>query len=77
MINPRQVKAEMIDQAIRQIPGLIDLNCAEDREKLEALRREATAAGDEAQVAICDHALAGDEAAIHECARVLRDAQAH
>ena len=45
-------------------------------EQIEALRSEAGAAGDREQVQVCDRALAGDEVAIAECARVIRAAQA-
>lgn len=44
--------------------------------QIEALSTEAAAHGDLAQVAICDRALAGDESAMAECERVIRDAQA-
>lgn len=43
---------------------------------IRALRTEAAAAGDEAQVAICARALAGDADAIAECVRVRDDARA-
>lgn len=43
---------------------------------LESLRDEAAAAGDLAQVAICERALAGDAAAVLECVRVISSAQA-
>lgn len=42
-----------------------------DMTQIEALRTEAGQAGDLAQVALCDAALAGDEAALAECERVL------
>lgn len=45
-------------------------------EQIEALRDEAGAAGDDAQIAICDSALSGDRAARAECVCVLADAQA-
>lgn len=45
-------------------------------EQIEALRAEAGAAGDLAQVAICDRAIDGDMQARAECARVIADAQA-
>ena len=45
-------------------------------EQIEALRAEAGAAGDTAQVAICDRALDGDAVARAECARVIADAAA-
>ena len=44
--------------------------------QITALRSEARMAGDSAQVAICDRALAGDDAARSECARVISDAAA-
>lgn len=43
---------------------------------LESLRDEAEAAGDQAQVAICERAIAGDAAAVLECVRVISHAQA-
>lgn len=45
-------------------------------EQIEALCSEAASAGDLEQVAICERALDGDEAARHECVRVIRDAEA-
>jgi hypothetical protein len=45
-------------------------------EHIEQLRTEAGAAGDLAQVAICDRALAGDAEAIDECQRVIDEARA-
>lgn len=45
-------------------------------DQIEALRAEAGEAGDMAQVAICERALAGDMAARVECAHVIADAQA-
>lgn len=44
--------------------------------QIRNLRTEAATAGDAEQVAICDRALDGDEAAIRECERVIRAAQA-
>lgn len=44
--------------------------------QIEALKTEAGEHGDTKQVAICDQALAGDEKAVVECARVITDAQA-
>ena len=44
--------------------------------QIRALRSEAGVAGDLAQVAICDRALAGDADARRECARVIADAAA-
>jgi hypothetical protein len=44
--------------------------------EIEALRYEAGCAGDTEQVAICDRALQGNDAARAECARVIADAQA-
>ncbi len=41
---------------------------------IQALRAEAAAAGDMAQVAICDLALDGDADAQRECLRVIADA---
>jgi len=46
------------------------------RAQIAALRSEAGVAGDLAQVAICDRALAGDAEARRECARVIADAAA-
>ena len=43
---------------------------------LWSLRDEAETAGDAAQVAICDRAMAGDRAATLECVRVISHAQA-
>lgn len=45
-------------------------------EQIATLRAEAGAAGDMAQVAICDRALRGSAAARAECARVIAEAQA-
>lgn len=45
-------------------------------EQIVILRAEAGAAGDTAQVAICDRALDGDVTARVECARVIADAEA-
>lgn len=44
------------------------------REKIEALRIEAGEAGDYAQVALCDAALAGDERARELCMYVISEA---
>jgi len=44
--------------------------------QLQTLHQEASDHGDLEQVAICDRAMAGDAAAIDECARVLADAMA-
>lgn len=44
--------------------------------QIEALRNNAAEAGDLDQVAVCDRALAGDDAAIAECVRVITDAEA-
>ena len=41
---------------------------------IATLRQEAAVAGDLAQVAICDRALAGSRRAQAECARAIRDA---
>lgn len=46
-------------------------------EQIEALRSEAGVAGDLAQVAVCDRALDGDEAARRECQRVIDEARAN
>lgn len=43
---------------------------------VRALRREAGLAGDRAQVAICDRALAGDHGALRACGEVIADARA-
>lgn len=45
-------------------------------EAIRDLRTEAVAAGDDAQVAICERALAGDADAQTECARVIDAARA-
>lgn len=45
-------------------------------EQIEALSTEAASAGDLEQVAICERALAGDDAARAECALVIGDAAA-
>lgn len=45
-------------------------------DQIETLRIEAGAAGDSAQVAICQRALDGDDTARAECARVIEDAAA-
>lgn len=44
-------------------------------EQVRTLRTEAGANGDQAQVAICNSALDGDEAAWKECERVIQDAR--
>lgn len=55
----------------------IDAEAAEiTDEQIRALRAEAGAAGDAAQVAICNRALDGSDAARMTCARVIRDAEA-
>lgn len=46
-------------------------------EQIDALRTEAGTAGDAAQVALCERALAGDEEAREECARVIAEAAAN
>jgi hypothetical protein len=46
-------------------------------EQIDALRTEAGTAGDTAQVALCERALAGDEEAREECARVIAEAAAN
>lgn len=46
------------------------------RREIRAMRDEAAEHNDLAQVAICDRALEGDEAAMAECERVQRAAQA-
>lgn len=45
-------------------------------EQITALRNEAATAGDLAQVAVCDRALAGSRRARRECARIIADAEA-
>lgn len=45
-------------------------------DQIRQLRTEAGQAGDLSQVALCDKALAGDEAARRECAEVISDAEA-
>lgn len=47
-----------------------------DSDNLRRLRAEAGEAGDLAQVALCDLALAGDQVAIAECRRVIAWARA-
>lgn len=42
--------------------------------QVRALREEAKAAGDVAQVEICDRALLGDVEALAECERVIAEA---
>lgn len=42
-------------------------------EQIEALRSEAGVADDQKQIAICDRALDGDDAARAECVRVIRE----
>lgn len=44
--------------------------------QIEALRAEAGEHGDLEQVAICDRAISGDDAAIAECERVIANAAA-
>ena len=44
--------------------------------QIETLRDEAAAAGDRAQVEICNRALNGSQRARRECARVIREAAA-
>lgn len=46
------------------------------RDRFAALRTEAAAAGDLAQVDLCNAALAGDAGALAECMRVLTAAEA-
>lgn len=57
-----------------ETPALVAARMLLSDEQIEALRDEASVAGDEKQIAICDRALGGHEAARAECARVLRDA---
>jgi hypothetical protein len=45
-------------------------------QQVERLRVQAAEAGDTEQVAICNRAIDGDESAVRECARVIRDAEA-
>lgn len=45
-------------------------------EQIATLRSEAAAAGDDAQVRICDRALDGDDSARAECVRVICEAGA-
>jgi hypothetical protein len=45
-------------------------------QQIRTLRAEAAEAGDLAQVAICDRAMDGDDAAAVECARVIAEAAA-
>ena len=45
-------------------------------EQIEALRREAAAAGDDAQERICTDALRGNQAARRACAAVIAEARA-
>jgi len=50
--------------------------CRDEAEDIMALAYESAVAGDLEQDAICRLAVAGDEAALAECHRVLADAQA-
>lgn len=45
-------------------------------QRIETMRDEAAAVGDDAQAALCDRALDGHLDAIAECSRVLREADA-
>lgn len=45
-------------------------------EQIEQLKQEAAQAGNLAQVEICERALDGDESAVRECERVVREAAA-
>lgn len=45
-------------------------------EQIERLLQEAASAGDMEQVAICERALEGDNAAFAECERVIGEARA-
>lgn len=56
-------------------PGSLDAEPL-DAKQISKLQSEAGEAGDLAMVEICDRALAGDAAAISECARVIHDAKA-
>ncbi|HET9554378.1 MAG TPA: hypothetical protein VFP50_15555 [Anaeromyxobacteraceae bacterium] len=71
-----------ISTRLAAIPALLELwgflpdgTTATD-EQIQALRAEAGAAGDLAQVELCDRALAGDASARVRCARVIADAAA-
>jgi hypothetical protein len=55
--------------------GTEECEVAPSAAQIGALRAEAGAAGDLEQVAICDRALAGDDVARTECARVIAAAQ--
>jgi hypothetical protein len=48
----------------------------EARARIWALQREARKAGDEAQVELCQRALAGDDEALTECLSVIAEAAA-
>jgi hypothetical protein len=70
--------AEIRDELLAEIDRRAEAGTIRDgvtTEQIEALRSEAGAAGDREQVTVCDRALAGDEAAIRECARVIRAAR--
>lgn len=55
--------------------GFVETLANEDIDpQIEALRLEAEAAGDDAQVALCQDALCGNVGARVECARVISDA---
>jgi len=45
------------------------------RSAIEALRAEAAEAGDDAQVRLCDKAIAGDDEALARCTLALRNAR--
>ncbi len=45
-------------------------------EQIEALSFEAGCAGDTEMVAICERAIDGEEAAIKECVKAIREAEA-
>lgn len=64
-------KSKMIHETERE--ALTDLP---DMDHVILLRRGAAEAGDQTQVEICDAALAGDEEARAECARVIAAAAA-
>jgi len=58
--------------AIRQTTTETEMS----NEQIKALRKEAGAAGDYEMVEVCDRALAGDDAAIAECEKIIADAKA-
>lgn len=70
IVVPREPTAGM---TARATDGAIETPSAE---LIEALRAEASTAGDLDQVAVCDRALSGDRDAMAECQRVINTAAA-